>query len=130
MKIIRVTTENEISVHDYPEGNYSQQNTVLAELIGDNCELVERVRPKRLYEKLRFSFYPTDEIGGSVSMLVNEEGLLNKEIIINPIGSYLYESDKHGYPIAGNIHLIGCIIFTVLSLIKSSVIDINLRLTK
>ena len=35
-------------------------------------------------------------------MIVNEEGLL-KRLPINVVGSHLYETDKHGYPIVGNI---------------------------
>ena len=59
MKIIRVTTDNIVTVHDYPNGDFSQQNTALSELIGNGCELVEGVRPTRLYSKLKFSCQPT-----------------------------------------------------------------------
>lgn len=107
MKIIRVSTDNEVTVHDYPEGSFSQQNAVLNELIGNGCEIFESVSPKRLYEKLRFQCEPTMNEGESVSMLVDEEGLLKDEPIINPIGSYLYETDKHGCPIVGNILFVG-----------------------
>ena len=48
MKIIRISTDNEISVHDFPEGSYSEQNQVLRELIGPRCVLYEHVMPKRL----------------------------------------------------------------------------------
>ncbi|MDO4301817.1 MAG: hypothetical protein Q4D26_10550 [Clostridia bacterium] len=107
MKIIRVTTDNKVTAHDYPEGDFSRQNTALSELIGNGCELVERVHPKRLYEKLKFSCQPTMNEGESVSMLVDEEGLLKDDVIVNPIGSFLYETDKHGYIIAGNILFVG-----------------------
>lgn len=107
MKIIRVSTENEVTVHDYPEGSFSQQNAVLTELIGNECEMFEGVRAKRLYERLGFPFLPAMNEGESVSMLVDEEGLLKEEPVINPIGSYLYETDKHGYPIVGNILFVG-----------------------
>lgn len=30
MKLIKITTDNEISVHEFPEGNYSEQNEALA----------------------------------------------------------------------------------------------------
>lgn len=33
MKLIKITTDNEISVHEFPEGNYSEQNEALADLI-------------------------------------------------------------------------------------------------
>lgn len=32
MKIIRISTELELSVHEFPEGNYSQHNHALREL--------------------------------------------------------------------------------------------------
>lgn len=107
MKIIRVTTDNIVTVHDYPDGNFSQQNTALSELIGNGCELVEGVRPTRLYSKLKFSCQPTMNEGESVSMLVDEDGLLKDDVIINPIGSYLYGTDKHGQIIAGDVLFVG-----------------------
>ena len=44
--------------------------------------------------------------GQCVSMLIDEEGLL-KENEPNPVGSYLYETDRHGHPIMGNILFVG-----------------------
>ena len=44
--------------------------------------------------------------GECVSMLIDEEGRL-KPNRANLIGSYLYEYDKHGCPILGNILFIG-----------------------
>jgi hypothetical protein len=35
-------------------------------------------------------------------MVVDEEGLL-KPNELNPVGSWFYESDKHGEPIVGNV---------------------------
>ena len=55
MKIIKISTELEMTIHDFPEGTMREQNKVLCELIG----------------------------------------------------SYLYEYDKHGCPILGNILFIG-----------------------
>lgn len=107
MKIIRVSTENLVTVHDYPGGTTLEQTQSLAELIGNGCRLVEHVMPRRLYDKLKYSSCPTCEKGECISMLVDEEGLLKEEPIINPIGSYLYEVDKHGCPIVGNILFIG-----------------------
>lgn len=43
MKLIKITTDNEISVHEFPEGNYSEQNEALADLIGPKCRLCEHV---------------------------------------------------------------------------------------
>ena len=39
-------------------------------------------------------------------MLVDEEGLL-KSSEANILGSWLYETDKHGYPIVGNVLFVG-----------------------
>lgn len=55
------------------------------------CEWVEIVRAKRLPEGL--------------VMVVDEEGLL-KPNDINVVGSYLYETDKHGDPIMGNVMIL------------------------
>lgn len=107
MKILKLTVNNEITVHEYPIGNYKEQNTALSELIGNGCELVEEVRPKRLYEKLKFPIEATENEGESVSMLVDEEGLLRDVIKVNPIASYLYEADKHGSIIAGDVLFVG-----------------------
>ena len=64
-------------------------------LIGKECENVEIVHPKRLYT-LTEEQYP-------VMMLVDEEYLYHKTVQINPIASYLYETDVHGHPINGNV---------------------------
>lgn len=106
MKIIRISTNNEISVHDFLEGNHTEQNRVLRELIGNGCCIYEHVMPRRLYTDLHMKNRPTRVPGQCVSMLVDEEGGL-KESVPNLIGSYLYETDKHGYPIMGNVLFVG-----------------------
>lgn len=106
MKIIRISTDNEISFHDFPEGNYSAQNHALRELIGNGCQIYEHVMPRRLYTELHMRNQATCIPGQCVSMLIDEEGML-KENEPNMLGSYLYESDRHGYPIMGNILLVG-----------------------
>lgn len=53
MKIIKVSTELEMSVHEFPEGTMREQNKVLYGLIGNGCDLVEHVMPKRLYTELK-----------------------------------------------------------------------------
>lgn len=106
MKIIKVSTDLELSIHDFLEGNHSQQNKVLRELIGNNCELYEHVMPKRLYTELKQVDHHTKIKGQCVSMLIDEEGLL-KDNTVNLIGSYLYETDKHNQPIVGNILFVG-----------------------
>lgn len=106
MKIIRVNTDNEISVHDFPEGSCSEQNQTLRRLIGLHCELYEHVMPNRLYSVLGASNKVSKEKGACVSMLVDEEALYH-DLEDNLVGSYLYESDKHGWAIAGNILFVG-----------------------
>lgn len=106
MKIIKVSTDLEISIHDFPEGEYYQQNKALCKLIGNHCDIYEHVMPTRLYSELHMKNKATNVPGQCVSMLVDEEGTFkkNKE---NAVGSYLYETDKHGCPIMGNILLVG-----------------------
>lgn len=106
MNIIRITTDNKITVHEFPEGTFSEQNMELRELIGQECELFEFVRPKRLYQELGASNQAGHCQGSGVIMLVDKEGLY-PDAKINPVGSYLYESDIHGAPIVGNILIIG-----------------------
>ena len=98
MKIIKVSTELEMSVHEFPEGTMREQNKVLYGLIGNGCDLVEHVMPKRLYTELKMPSSPVKEPGKCVSMLIDEEGRL-KPNKANLIGSYLYEFDKHGCPV-------------------------------
>lgn len=37
MKIIKISTELEMTIHDFPEGTMREQNKVLCELIGNGC---------------------------------------------------------------------------------------------
>ena len=55
MKLIKITTENQISVHDFPEGSFMERNMALRDHIGPKCELYEHVMPKRLYKELHGS---------------------------------------------------------------------------
>lgn len=107
MKLIRISTDLEMTVHDFPYGSHMQQNKVLQQLIGEDCELYEHVCPRRLYTELKMRNRPTKIPGQCVSMLIDEEGLLKETPIPNMIGSYLYESDKHHNPIVGNILFVG-----------------------
>lgn len=84
---------------DYPEGTNMEQLHKFYKLIGKECEIVEAVHPKRLYI-LTEEQYP-------VMMLVDEEYLYHKTAQVNPIASYLYETDVHGHPINGNVLIIG-----------------------
>lgn len=107
MKILKVTTDNVITEHDFPEGDIRKANRILRSLIGDMCQIYEHVRPRRLYESLGHAVDPYEEKPGvTLSMLIDENGLLDG-LPENPLGSWLYETDKHGYPIVGNILIIG-----------------------
>ena len=52
MKIIKITTENEITTLEFPEGDITSVNKRLYEMIGPKCELMEHVMPSRLYKIL------------------------------------------------------------------------------
>lgn len=108
MKIIKVTTDNIITIHDYPKGSMCEQDRAINNLIGNHCSLYECVHPVRLYREFGMSmmgaFAPACT---GICMLVDEEGLSKEETAPNPIGSYLYETDRHGAPIMGNILLVG-----------------------
>ena len=97
MKLIKISTDMELSIHDFPDGNHSKQNRELRELIGNGCNL---------YTDLKMKNRPTKIPGQCVSMLIDEEGRL-KENVPNLIGSYLYKTDEHGNPIMGNILFVG-----------------------
>ena len=58
MKIIKVSTELEMSVHEFPSGTIREHNKALCELIGNGCDLVEHVMPKRLYTELKMPSSP------------------------------------------------------------------------
>ncbi len=107
MNLIKISTDLELSVHEFPTGTHEEQNNKLRELIGNDCRLYEHVMPKRLYTELHQMDHPTKVKGQCVSMLIDEEGLLKEVIIPNLIGSYLYETDKHNIPITGNILIVG-----------------------
>ena len=56
-KIIKVSTDLEVTVHDFPQGNMREQNRVLYELIGNGCDMIEHVMPVRLYNELGHRAY-------------------------------------------------------------------------
>jgi len=106
MKLIKISTDLELTVHEFPSGGYTEENRFLRELIGNHCDIYERVMPGRLYSELHMKNHLTKVPGQRVSMLIDEEGLL-KENEPNLIGSYLYETDRHGHSIMGNILFVG-----------------------
>ncbi len=106
MKVIRISTDLELSVHNFPEGSYKEQNRFLRDLIGNGCDMYEHVMPKRLYTELNMAGQITKIPGQCVSMLVDEEGKF-KDNAPNLVGSYLYMTDRHGDLIVGNILFVG-----------------------
>lgn len=95
MKIIKVTSNNEISVHEVTHEELDR--TDLCSLVGPECEWCERVRPVRLYEK--FGAMPT------WCMLIDEDGY-EHQLGINEMGSYLYGTDIHGKSILGDFLIV------------------------
>ena len=82
-KIIKVSTDLEVTVHDFPQGNMREQNRALYELIGNGCDMIEHVMPVRLYNELGHSNHVKRSNSKCVSMLIDEEGLL-KDNETNP----------------------------------------------
>ena len=89
-KIIKVSTDLKVTVHDFPQGTIS-----------------EHVMPRRLYNELGHTTEVKSENSKCVAMLVDEEFLFKNEFQFNQIGCYLYETDKHGSVIMGNILFVG-----------------------
>lgn len=83
MKAIKIDTNNQISVLDIPSISSLSDGGLLG-------ETPEHVLPRRLPPPY--------------SMFIDECGQL-KNLPVNIIGSYLYETDKHGSPIVGDIYL-------------------------
>ena len=80
MKGIVITTNNEMRVQEFSEPAHRS----IGDAVGGWIEIVH---PKRLE-------YP-------YCMVVNEEGVL-KKLPVNSFGSFLYGTDTHGWPIAGD----------------------------
>ena len=84
MKGLVITTKFEMRVQEFSEPAYKS----IGEAVDGWIEIVHPVRLGRPY-----------------CMVVNEEGLL-RNLPMNVFGSYLYGTDTHGSPIAGNIVLL------------------------
>lgn len=76
-----VTAKNEMYMVDYDAPHYD----VIQNVVGGLCE---RVHPHGLKPPF--------------CMMVNEEGLL-RNLPVNLLGSFLYGTPQHGYPIVGDI---------------------------
>lgn len=84
MKGIVITTKCEMRVQEFSGPVYKS----IGEAVGGWIEIVHPVRLGRPY-----------------CMVVNEEGLL-RNLPMNVLGSFLYRTDIHGSPIAGDIVLL------------------------
>lgn len=105
MKILRLTTDNNLTIHDFPEGSCAVQNKELRKLIGDDCRIYEHVMPRKLYSLLGHKNSPTEIKGECISMLVDEEGLVkNEPLPINYVATFLYDAPT---PIVGNVLFVG-----------------------
>lgn len=105
-KMIKITTDNEITVHEFPDGTRQEQNEYIRELIGPGCDIYEHVMPRRLYTELGAGRECTYAYGECANILVDEEGHYH-DLPVNVVGSWLYETDRHGYPILGTILIAG-----------------------
>ena len=76
MKIIKISTELKMSEHEFPEGTTREQNKFLYTLIGNGCDIVEHVMPKRLYTELKMPSTPTKKSGASLTPPLDEQALL------------------------------------------------------
>lgn len=84
MKGIVITTENKMTVHDFPDVSiYKATSNVIGGF--------EIVHPRNLPRPF--------------CMIVDDNGLL-KELPLNLTGSYLYGMHEHGAPIVGDIVLL------------------------
>ena len=104
--ILKIHTNNKVEILPMPQGDISEVNHQLRALIGKNCSIYECVRPKRLYNFLGAKVKATSIPGQAVSMLV-DENFLFQDLPLNLVGSFLYETDRHGSPILGDILIVG-----------------------
>lgn len=104
-KLVRVTTDLTVTIHDFPEGSYQEKAETLRMLIGHDCNLYQTVRPKRLYTDIEGGKKSLEE-GNPILMLVDEEGLL-KSLVPNMLGIWLYGVDIYGFSIVGDMLFVG-----------------------
>lgn len=57
-KIIKVSTDLEVTVHDFPQGNMREQNRALYELIGNGCDMVASALQRHKLRKMKRNRYP------------------------------------------------------------------------
>lgn len=100
--IIKLTADGKLSILEWPD-----QYEHIIKLIGEKCEIYEHVRPRRLYSVFKCKDTPDRKYPGRcISMLMDEEANYH-DLPINPIASWLYEYDRHGNVIRGNVLFVG-----------------------
>ena len=85
MKTIKITANNKISIVDVDFDDYK---AIQREIGGD----IETVKTQKMF----------DYFGRPVLMLVDEDGYA-KELSGNAVGSFMYDFERHGLPILGDI---------------------------
>lgn len=101
--IIKITPDNQVIIEKFPQGTIREQNTQLRSFIGNGSTLYKYVIPRKLYSLLDGHM----NSHGTVSMLMDEDGLFNDELDVNKVASWLYESDVYECPIMGNVLIVG-----------------------
>lgn len=87
MKTIKVTTDNTVSVIDVDFNDFRS----IQKAIGG---YFETVKTQKMYDYFK----------QPMMFLADEEGHL-KRLPLNQLGSYFYDTERHGWPIAGDIIL-------------------------
>ena len=85
MKTIKITADNKISIIDVDFDNYK----AIQKVIGG---YIEMVKTQKMF----------DYFGRPVLMLVDEDGY-EKQLSGNAVGSFMYDFEKYGLPILGDI---------------------------
>lgn len=87
MKTIKVTTDNKVSII---EVDFNDFRSIQREIGG----YFESVNTKKMFHYFK----------QPMMMIVDEEGCV-KNLPLNRLGSYFYDSERHGWPIAGDFIL-------------------------
>ena len=87
MKTVKITTDNVVSVTDVDFNDFRS----IQKAIG-GC--FETVKTQKMYDYFK----------QPMTFLADEEGQL-KRLPLNQLGSYFYDTERHGWPIAGDIIL-------------------------
>ena len=87
MKTIKITTDNVISIIDV---NFNDFHSIQNAIGG----YIETVKTQKMWDYFKCP----------MMFLADEEGHL-KKLPLNQLGSYFYDTERHGWPIAGDIIL-------------------------